>query len=67
MHANITVYPSAASFRMLDGLGFKERNSFEGATQSRREVPTDDEVVELDAYKLAVLVSVGVAILSLCL
>ena len=52
---------------MLNGVGFKERNSFEGATQSRREVPTDDEVVELDAYKVAVLVSVGVAVLTLCL
>ena len=31
------------------------------------EAPTDDEVVGLDAYKLAVLVSVGVAVLSLCL
>jgi hypothetical protein len=30
------------------------------------EVPTDDEGAGLDAYKIAVLVSVGVAILSLC-
>ena len=31
------------------------------------EIPTDDEVVGLDAYKVAVLVSVAAAILSLCL
>jgi hypothetical protein len=30
------------------------------------EVPTNDEAVGPDAYKVAVLVSVGLAILSLC-
>jgi hypothetical protein len=31
------------------------------------EIPEEDEVVGLDAYKIAVLVSVAAAILSLCL
>jgi hypothetical protein len=31
------------------------------------EAPTDDEGVELDAYKVAVLVLAGAAILSVCL
>ena len=68
MRANITVYPPPGGFlgclTALDlrgGIPSKEKFSPES------EVPTDDKVVRLDAYKLAVVVSVGVAILSLCL
>jgi hypothetical protein len=43
--------------------GVPSREKLSGEDQ----VPTDDEVLGLDLYKVAVLVSVGIAILSLCL
>lgn len=68
MRANITVCPFPAGFLgcltaldLRSGIPSKERLS------PQREAPTDDEVVGLDAYKLAVLVSVGLALLSMCL
>jgi hypothetical protein len=50
-----------AAFDVRNGLRFREKLSAE------TQVPTDDDVLGLDLYKLAVLVSVGIAILSLCL
>ena len=68
MHANINVFPSAAvlldCLRPLDlrkGIPSREKLS------PNSEVQTSEEVVGLDAYKIAVLVSVAAAILSLCL
>jgi hypothetical protein len=68
MRANITVYPPFVGFLgcltapdLRSGVPSKEKLS------RASEVPTGDEVVGFDAYKLAVLVSVGVAVLSLCL
>ena len=68
MRANITVFPSAAGLlgclRPLDlrkGIPSREKLS------PNSEVQTSEEVVGLDAYKIAVLVSVAAAILSLCL
>jgi hypothetical protein len=50
-----------AAFDVRNGISSQEKLSAE------KQVPTDDEVVALDTYKVAVLVSVGIAILSLCL
>ncbi len=67
MGANITAYPLAAGF-----LGYLTALDLRSGIPSQElnpenEVPIDDEVVGLDAYKVAVLVSVAAAILSLCL
>ena len=50
-----------AAFDVGNGVPSQEKLSAE------RQVPTDEEVVALDTYKVAVLVSVGIAIRSLCL
>jgi hypothetical protein len=50
-----------ATFDMRNRVPSREKLSAEN------QVPTDDEVLGLDLYKVAVLVSVGLAILSLCL
>ena len=50
-----------AAFDVRNGVPSREKLSAED------QAPTDDEVLGLDLYKLAVLVSVGMAILSLCL
>jgi hypothetical protein len=50
-----------AAFDVGNGVPSQEKLSAEN------QVPTHDEVPELDIYKAAVLVSVGIAILSLCL
>jgi hypothetical protein len=68
MRANITVYPPSVGFLgCLTALDLRSEILSQEKLNLESEVPTDDEVVGLDAYKLAVLVSVGVAILSLCL
>ncbi len=67
MRANITVCPRAAGFLgCLTALDLRSGLPSQEKLTPENEVPTDDEVVGLDAYKVAVLVSVGVAILSLC-
>jgi len=67
MGANIIVCLLAAGFPgclkasdWRSGIPSQEKLSHE------YEVPTDDEVVGLDAYKVAVMVLVGAAILSVC-
>ena len=50
-----------ATFDVRNGVPSREKMSAEDQD------PTDDEVLALDLYKVAVLVSVGIAILSLCL
>ena len=68
MRANITVYPLAAGFLgCFTALDLGSGIVSEEKLSPENEVPTDDEVVGLDAYKVAVLVSVAAAILSLCL
>lgn len=66
MRANITVFPSAAGFLdcmtpldLRSGMPSQERFS------PNSEVQTSDKVVGLDAYQLAVSISVAAAILSL--
>jgi hypothetical protein len=67
MRANIIVCLLAAGFlgclKVLDlrrGVSSQEKHSL------GNEISTNDQVVGPDAYKVAVLVSVGLAILSLC-
>ena len=68
MGANITVYPLAAGFLgCLTELGLRRGIPSQEKLSPENEAPTDDEVVGLDAYKVAVLISVAAAILSLCL
>jgi hypothetical protein len=50
-----------AAFDVRNGVPSREKIS------SEDQGPTDDEVLALDLYKVAVLISVGIAILSLCL
>jgi hypothetical protein len=68
MFANIRACLLAAGFSgcltaldMRSGVPSREKLSAEN------QVPADDKVVGLDVYKVAVLVSIGIAILSLCL
>lgn len=68
MRANITVFPSAAG--LLDGstlLDLRSGMPLKEKFSASSEVQTNDKVVGLDAYKLAVLISVAAAILSLCI
>ena len=68
MGANITVNPVAGGFLgCLTALHSRSGIPSQEKLRRENEVPTDDEVVGLDAYKVAVLVSVAAAILSLCL
>ena len=68
MRANITVCPPPGGFLgCLTGLDLRSGIPSQEELNPENEVPPDDEVLGLDAYKLAVLVSGGVAILSLCL
>ena len=66
MRANINVFPLAAGLldylRPLD-LGAECR--WLDRFRTNTEVQTNDKIVELDAYQLAVLISVAAAILSL--
>jgi hypothetical protein len=67
MGANITVCPlTAGSLGCLTALGLRSGIASQEKLSPETEVPADDEGAALDAYKIAVLVSVGVAILSLC-
>lgn len=50
-----------AAFDVRNGVPSRKKLSAED------QVPTEDEVLGLDLYKVAVLVSVAIAILSLCL
>jgi hypothetical protein len=68
MRANITEFRSAAGF--LDFLMPSDLRSgmpSEEKLTPNTEVQANDKVMRLDAYKLAVLISVAAAILSLCL
>jgi hypothetical protein len=47
--------------------GFEGRISSQEKLSPENAVPAGDEVAGLDAYKVAVLVLVGAAILSVCL
>jgi hypothetical protein len=68
MRANINVCLLAAGFLgCLTALDLRSGIPSQKKFSAENEVPADDEVVGLDIYKVAVLVSVGVAILSLCL
>jgi hypothetical protein len=68
MRANITVHPLAAGFlACLTALDSRSGFPSKGTLSPENEVSADDEVVGLDAYKVAVLLSVAAAILSLCL
>jgi hypothetical protein len=67
MHAYFTIYPLASGF-----LGCSPESGLRRGIPSQEKFsPQDDgpggEVAGLDAYKVAVLVSVAAAILSLCL
>jgi hypothetical protein len=67
MGANITVYPLATGFLgCLTALDLRCGIASQEKLSPETEVPADVEGAGLDAYKIAVLVSVGVAILSLC-
>jgi hypothetical protein len=67
MGANITVCPlTAASLGCLTALDLRSGIASQQKLSPETEVPAEDEVAGLDAYKIAVLVSVGLAILSLC-
>jgi hypothetical protein len=48
---------------------FDVRNGIpsQGKLSAKSQVSTDDEIARRDIYKVAVLFSVGIAILSLCL
>jgi hypothetical protein len=68
MRANMIVGLHTAGF-----MGCSTALDLRGGTPSpepftvRNEVPAEDEAVGLDAYAIAVLVSIAAAILSLCL
>ncbi len=67
MRANITLcLPAAGFLGCLTELDLRRGIPSQEKLSSGNEVSTNDEVVGPDAYKVAVLVSVGLAILSLC-
>lgn len=68
MRANIFVCPQAGWFTGYSrGLDFRNGIASPEPLSAGSEVPAEDEVVGLDAYEIAVLVSVAAAILTLCL
>jgi hypothetical protein len=68
MRANITVFPLAAGpLDYLKTLDLRSGMPSEEKFSPNTEVQTSDKAVALDAYKMAVLISVAAAILSLCL
>ncbi len=68
MRANVTACPATAGFfAYLTALDFSSGIPSNEKRSPESQVPTDDGVAGLDAYKVAVVVSVGVAILSLCI
>ena len=67
MRANITVYPLAGGFLgCLTALHLRSGIPLQEKLSPESEVSPEDEVAGLDAYKVAVLISVAAAILSLC-
>jgi hypothetical protein len=67
MRANIIVCLLAAGFLVcLTTLDLRRGIPSQEKLSPGNEDPTNDEVVGPDAYKVAVLVSAGLAILSLC-
>ena len=68
MRANITVFSSATGLLdCLTPLDLRSGMPSDEKLSPNTEVQTNDKVIGLDAYKLAVLISVAAAILSLCL
>ena len=68
MRTNIIVCPLAAGFAgFLKALDRKGGIPSQEKLSPENEVPAGDEVGGPDAYKVAVLVLVGAAILSVCL
>jgi hypothetical protein len=67
MRANIVVCLLTAGFLVcLTALDLRNGIPSQEKLSPGNEAPTNDEVVGPDVYKVAVLVSVGLAILSLC-
>ncbi len=67
MRANITLcLPAPGFLGCLTELDLRRGIPSQEKLSSGNEVSTNDEVAGPDAYKVAVLVSVGLAILSLC-
>jgi len=68
MHSNLIVCLLAAGFSgYLKALGWKSLIPSQERLSPENEIAADDEVVGLDAYKVAVMVLVGATILSVCL
>ncbi len=68
MCANISACLLAAGFLgCLTALDLRNGIPSQEKLSAENQVPTNGEVVALDIYRAAVVVSVGVAILSLCL
>ena len=67
MRAHISECLLAAGFLCLTALDSRNGIPSQVRLSPGNEVPTDNEVVGLDAYQVAVLVLAGVAVLSLCL
>ena len=68
MFANIGASLLAAGFLgCLTALDMRSGVPSQEKLSAENQVPADDKVVGLDIYKVAVLVSIGIAILSLCL
>jgi hypothetical protein len=66
MRANITaILPSIGFCGRLPAVDLRSRIPSQESPGHKNEVPTDVEVGEPDAYKVAVLLLVGAAILSL--
>lgn len=67
MRANIRIFPSAAGLLgCLTPLDLRTGIPSRGKFTRESEIHTNKKLVGLDAYKLAVLISVGATILSLC-
>jgi len=68
MCANISACLLAAGFLgCLTALDLRNGIPSQEKLSAENQVPTNGEVVALDIYRATVVVSVGVAILSLCL
>jgi hypothetical protein len=68
MYANIRAcLPAAGFLGCLSALDLKNGVPSQEKLSAENQLPADDKVVGLDIYKVAVLVSIGIAILSLCL
>jgi hypothetical protein len=68
MHANYIVCLPAAGFPGgLTGPYLRSEIASRKKLSSKKQTPAEEEVVRFDAYMIAVLVSVGATILSLCI